>query len=296
MNAKRKRKGYRWLGFLILGIALLSIITAYLMKPKNAAYESINAKAGDISTFYSFSGNVESKNRQTIVSEKMMQISEIKVNEGDKVGDGSVLIKSTTGEEIKAKIAGEIVNIAVEEKAQVLAGTKLLEVVDYDNLEIKVKVDEYDISALAIGKEAEISIGAINKELQGKISNISREGQIVNGVTYFTATIDLAKDADLKIGMSAEVKLMSKQVTGVVTLPMSVIQFDENNSPYVLKKDEKGAPVRNPITVGINDGTTAEIASGVQSGETVLYTKASATNMFTDGPNRREINGGSNNG
>jgi Na+-transporting NADH:ubiquinone oxidoreductase subunit NqrF len=34
---------------------------------------------------YSFSGNVETKNRQTVVSEKMMQISDIKVKEGDKV-------------------------------------------------------------------------------------------------------------------------------------------------------------------------------------------------------------------
>lgn len=291
---KKKRKSYRWIGLLILGIALLSIITAYLMKPKDAAYESISAKVGDIKTYYSFSGNVESKNRQTVTSEKMLQISEIKVKEGDKVGVGSVLIKSTAGDEIKAKIAGEVVNIAVEEKAQLIAGTKLLEVVDYDNLEIKVKVDEYDISALEIGKEAVVSIDAIDKELNGKISKISREGQIVNGVTYFIATIELAKDANLKIGMSAEVKLMSKEVTGVVTLPMSVIQFDENNSPYILKKDEKGAPVRNLITVGINDGTNVEVTSGVQGGESVFYTKASATNMFTDGPNRG--NGGSSNG
>ena len=68
---------------------------------------------------------------------------------------------------------------------------------------------------------------------------MSKEGQIVNGVTFFTATIDLEKDDSVKIGMSAEVKLVNSNATGVVTLPMKAIQFDDNNSPYVLKKVKK---------------------------------------------------------
>jgi len=114
-----------------------------------------------------------------------MQVSEIRVKEGDQIKEGAVLIKTTAGDEIKSKINGEIVNINVEENAQVMAGTKLLEIVDYDNLEIQVKVDEYDVGALAKGKDTTVKIGALNKEFQGKVSRLSKEGQIMNGVNIF---------------------------------------------------------------------------------------------------------------
>jgi len=277
MSAKRKSKTKKWITIGIIAIAVIGIAVALFMQPTKTSYESATAKIGDITTYNSFSGNVDTKNRQTVMSEKVMQVSSLKVKEGDTVKVGDVLLKTTTGDEIKSKIDGEISNVNVEENATVMAGVKLLEIVDYNNLEINVKVDEYDIATLAKGKETTVKIGAINKEIKGTISSISKEGQIVNGVTFFTANIDLAKDASLKIGMSAEAKLISNTVKGVVTLPMKVIQFDENNQPYVLKQGEKNAPVKTEITTGINDGTTVEVKSGVSSGEAILYTTAAKT-------------------
>ena len=299
MSAKRRPKAKKWIPLGIIAIIVVGVAASFLTRPASTSYESVVAKIVDITTYNSFSGNVETKNRQTVTSEKVMQVSEIKVKEGDLVNEGAVLIKTTSGDEIKSKISGEIVNIMVEENAQVMAGIKLLEVVDYNNLEIKVKVDEYDIAAVEKGKETTVKIGAINKEIKGTISSMSKEGQIMNGVTFFTATIDLGKDESLKIGMSAEVKLISNKVTGVVTLPMTVIQFDASNKPYVLKKDEKGAGVKTEITTGINDGTTVEVKSGVLSGETILYTKATATQGmgFPRGrANSDGVSGGNNNG
>ena len=287
MSAKNKSKKVKWIVISILTIAVVGIGATLLLRPTPTAYESAEAKIGDITTYYSFSGNVETKNRQTVVSEKVMQVSELKVQEGDTVKDGDVLLKTTAGDQLKSKIDGEVANIAVAENVQIMAGTKLLEIVDYNNLEVAVKVDEYDITALEKDKEATVKIGALNKEIKGKISSMSKEGQIVNGVTYFTATIDLEKDDSLRIGMTAEVKLISNQATGVVTLPMTALQFDDNNKPYVLKKDAKGAAVKTQITTSINDGTTVEVKSGVLKGETILYTKAK-----TEAPGGMGLRGG----
>lgn len=273
---KKRKSIMKWIVTGLIVVAAGVALTFYL-KPAPSPYESVVAQTGDITTYHSFSGNVETKDRQTVTSEKIMQISEIKVKEGDHVEADTVLIKTTAGEEIKSKISGEISNINVEENAQVMSGTKLLEVVNYDNLEIQVKVDEYDIAALEKGKEASIKIGAINKEIKGNISSISKEGQITNGVTFFTATIDLEKDESVRIGMSAEVKIISNKVSGVVTLPMTAIQFDENNKPYILKKGENDTVVKTEITTGINDGITVEVTSGIASGETILYKKSSET-------------------
>jgi HlyD family secretion protein len=294
MSARRKSK--KWIVVSIIVIILIGVVGRVIMRPARTSYESVDSKIGNITTYYSFSGNVETKNRQTIMSEKVMQIYEIEVKEADTVNEDDVLIKTTAGDEIKSKINGQVANVGVSVNAQVMAGAKLLEIVDYNNLKVNVKVDEYDISALKEGREATVKISAINKEIKGAISSISKEGQIMNGVTYFNATIDLEKDDDIKIGMSAEVKLISNEATNIVILPMTAIQFDDNNKPYVLKKDEKGAAVKTEITTGINDGTMVEVKNGILNGETILYTKVKATTTggmgFSKGRSSTNSSGG----
>jgi HlyD family secretion protein len=260
---------------------VVGIGIALLLRPAQTHYESEAAVINDITTYYSFSGNIETKNRQTIMSEKIMQISEIEIEEGDLVEEGDVLLKTTTGDKIKANVSGEIVNLNVDENAQVMAGIKLLEIVDYKDLEIKVKVDEYDLSAIDIGKKASVNIGAIDKEITGEISSMSKEGQVLNGVTFFNATIDLEPDNRLRVGMSAEAKLINTQAVDVVTLPMKVIQFDSSNKPFVFQKAEDGVIRETPITTGINDGTIVEVKSGLSKGDTILYPSAVATTDTT---------------
>lgn len=251
--------------------AITLAVSWYFMRPATASYKSVKAWTGSIATYYSFSGNVAAKNRQSIFTENLIQISEILVKEGDTVKEGDVLIRTADGEEIASEINGEIVHIDVQENEQLMPGKKFLDIVDYHNLEVLFKVDEYDIGALEKGKEATVEIGAAERETKGVISSISREGQIVNGVTFFTATVDIDHDEKIRIGMSAEVKLLSQQVNDVVILPMNVIHFDEQNLPYVLKTGERNVVVQERITTGIHDGTFVEIKSGVLNGENVLH-------------------------
>lgn len=297
MRNKKRSKIKKWISISVLIIVVVGIGVVLLMRPTPTIYESVIAESGDITTYYSFSGNIATKNRQTIISEKVMQISEIEIAEGDSVEEGDVLMKSTTDDEIVAKISGEIVNLNVEENAQVMTGIKLLEIVDYSDLEISVKVDEYDISAIEVGKETSVTIGAIDKELTGTISNISKEGQVLNGITFFVATIDLEPDDSLRVGMSAEVKLISDQANGVVTLPMTAIQFDDNNNPYVLKKDANDIIINTEITTGINDSSTVEVTSGITKGEDIFYPSTTATAggfAFGGGRNTADNGGGDN--
>lgn len=274
---KRKSKTRNRIVVSLLAITGIAIVSFILLRPKAALYDSVTAKIGDMKTYYFFSGNVETKNRQTVMSDKIMQISEILVEEGNIVMADDVLMKTTAGVKIKSKIDGEVAHISVEENAQVMSGTKLLEIVDYINLEVNIKIDEYDISALEMGKELTVNIGAVDKVIKGTITSLSKEGQVINGISYFTATIDLEKDESVKIGMTVDLTLLSNEAIGVVTLPMSVISFDDNNDPYVLKQDKNGQAIKTVITTGINDGTIVEVKSGVSSGDIILYTNASTT-------------------
>lgn len=279
MNTKRKSKTKKRI-FTLLAVIIVIAGAAFVMPrllPKTAAYESVEAKNGDIKTYYSFSGNVEAKNRQSVIAEKVMQISEINVKEGEQVKKEDVLFTTTTGDEITAKIDGEVSRIDIEENEQVMAGIVLMEIVDYKNLQVNIKLDEYSIPALEVGKDATVYMNAIDKEIKGSINSISKEGQVVNGVTYFTAVIDLDKNKAIKVGMSAEVKFLSESVSNVVTIPMYAVQFDDDNKPFVYLKDENDKYIKTDIKTGINDGTSVEVESGVKSKEVIYYKKVTAS-------------------
>jgi len=297
MGIKKKLKLVKWITTGIIAAAITGYIAYKAMRPSVIAYKSVKAQIGDITTYYSFSGNVVSKNRQKVIAEKLMQIDKIHVRKGDIVEEGSLLATTAGGIELKSKIKGEIVNIHAEENVPLTAGMEIMDIVDFDNLEVVFKVDEYDIAQLEVGKTATVKIGAINKELTGIINNISKEGQIMNGVTFFTASIEIDKEEGIRTGMSAEVLLLSDNVRGAVLLPMNVIQFDERNNPYVLKLDEKKSVVKAEIVAGITDGTSVEIKRGVLPGESVFYKRNIALEdiLFPEGgKNARVYIGGGN--
>lgn len=271
MLKKKKSSVVKWMILTLILIIAASSIYIFYVNRNTSNYEEAEAKIGNIVTYYSFSGNIEAKNHESVISEKLMQISEIKVQNGDAVEAGDELIISSTEDVITAKISGEVQGLNIEENATVMAGIKLLDIIDYNNLQVSVKVDEYDLPAIDIGKETTVKINALDKEITGTISDISKTGTTSNGVTFFIATIDLRRNSELKIGMTVEAKLLNSEANDVVILPMAVIQFNDDNTAYVLKEGEDGQPEKVDITTGINDGNNVEIVSGVANGEKVLY-------------------------
>lgn len=271
MEIKKKAKRKTWIIVGIIAVTITAAISLRVFRPSASTYKSVKAWTGDIATYYSFSGNVSSKNRQTLISDKIMQVSKISVKKGDQIEKGDTLIVTTAGEKLVSKINGEVVNIHVGENQQVTPGMQLIDIIDFNSLEVIFKVDEYDVGALKPGMQADVKIGAAGMKVEGKIAEISREGQIVNGVTFYMASIDIAEDDRIRIGMSAEVRLLSNEARNIVILPMDVIQFDDRNLPYVLKNGEKNETVQKRITTGINDGTYVEVKSGIASGEEILY-------------------------
>lgn len=126
MSTKQKKKGKKKvIIWSILGLVILGVLCAPFLMPRGlSGYAEETVKSSDITTYYSFSGVVESKNRQNVMSEKVMQVDEIKVMEGDKVKKDDVLLKTSQGDEVKASIDGEVSKIYIEENAQVMSGMK----------------------------------------------------------------------------------------------------------------------------------------------------------------------------
>ena len=121
--AKVKKKSKKGLIMVIVAaVVVVGLIVVPRLTNKTSIYTEITAKKDSINTYYTFSGNVESKNTQNVMAEKIMQISEVKVLEGNKVAKDAVIFKTSQGDEIKAKTSGTVSKIYVEVDESVMAG------------------------------------------------------------------------------------------------------------------------------------------------------------------------------
>lgn len=294
---KTKKKSKKWLGVsLIIILVAVVAIGGNSLKGKAIQYDEMSPETKDLSTYYTFSGNIEAKNRETGIADEMMQIEEIKVTEGQEVAAGDVLMVTTADKEITAETSGEIVKLYIEENAQVMSGMKLFDIVDYKNLQTSVKVDEYDLSAIKTGDTMEVNVQALNKKISGTVNKISKEAMTANGVSFFIATIDLQQDDALRVGMTIEAIKLNQQALGVLTVPMDLILFREDVQPYVLTKDAEGKSIEKDIQVGINDGIDVEVTSGLSATDILLAQKTNANGSFQALRNSNNQGNGTNSG
>ena len=166
----------------------------------------------------------------------------------------------------------------MEKDAQISPGTKIMEIVNYNTLELKVNVDEYDLKSIKEGTEVEITINALDKIVNGEVIDIAKQGEYINGITLFETTISIETSEDIRVGMSAEARVLNEESKATAILPMSAIKFKEDNTPYVQIKIEEKVEDKE-IEIGITDGVNVEIKSGLKIGDKVFIPRSIQNNF-----------------
>lgn len=170
---------------------------------------------------------------------------------------------------IKAEVSGEITEIHVTEGESVTVGTPIMDLIDYDTLEVTIRIDEYDLNSIEEGKEALVYIPALDREVKGTITKIAREATVANGVSYFAATVTLNEGTDMRIGLTVEVKILSAYAPEATSVSVKAVQYNAENQPFVYIKSGGGMTER-AVTLGASNGTYIEITEGLAPGEVVM--------------------------
>lgn len=171
---------------------------------------------------------------------------------------------------IKASMDGVITSLRVKEGSMVTAGMDVAEISDFSKLKIAIKIDEYDILGVEPGKDVDIYIDALEKNYAGKITKISKTATNSGGVSYFEAEVEFEADELVRSGMTVEVKLISREAYGVVSVSMDALRYEKDNTAYVLVRNAEGKEEKKYVTVGITDGNYVEIKEGLSKGDIVL--------------------------
>ena len=268
---KKKRKWIKWV--ILAAIVLLVAMWLILVNrtSESVAYSQMTAQQGDLTTYFNFDGTVRAKRSQTIAAQAADTVKTVYVAQNAQVKKDDRLYKTESGLTVRAGIDGEVTGLYVHEGDVIAAGEKTAEIMDLDDLEVRLSVDEYDVAAMIPGTPIDVTVLALDRSFSGTVTSLDKNGTASGDLSYYTAYADLEDAEGVYPGMQVSAKVLRSQALGATILKTDAIQFDEYNKPYVLMAGADGKDtVRVPVGVGVSDGVYCEITEGLKPGDTVL--------------------------
>jgi HlyD family secretion protein len=274
MKTDSRRRGRGPLIFAIVTLVLVLALGTLAIRVRRArlavSYESHAVTLDTISRTVSGTGRVIATEREILFSPGGGQIVELNAEIGAPVAEGDLLVRTAQGGRVEAPFSGEVTALFVKENEWVNPGVRLLEITNYDSLEISANVDELDVAKISEGRTARIYINALPDDVrQGSITAIAREGVLSGGIMTYAVRVSISDMSRLLIGMSAEVKVEVERAENVLTVPVKSIYYREN-SPYVLLRIAEGENREQQVELGLSDGVRVEVKIGLSAGDVVL--------------------------
>ena len=220
----RKRRIIKRIIWLIVILAILGGI-GYLVYNKLRAdykvtYDPYTATTGSISNSLSFTGSMQLINSATYTASAETKVREIYVSVGDKVKNGTKLMRLSDGTTIEAEFDGTVSAINVARGDEVKAEDTLITVADFDKMKISVRVGESNISSVSVGQDCKVTVSSAGANFDAKIDEINYAEYTGNNVAYYTATVyvDTSATENIWPGMQATVTVTLEEAQDVTML------------------------------------------------------------------------------
>ena len=183
------------------------------------------------------------------------------------------------GYEVRAPLAGTVVEVAAVDGAHVEAGQVLLHVVDDREVWLQAHVFEADLARVREVDDAWFTVegSAAPIEVAGRPGRFLLHGMMVDPVSRtvpITFTLNNAAEGllggtALRIGQAARVHLALGPPVRGLAIPASAI-VEEAGLPVAYVQVEGEAFERRPLTLGVRDRDQVQVLTGVALGERVV--------------------------
>lgn len=141
-------------------------------------------------------------------------------------------------------------------------------------MSVSVSIDETDILSLSVGQEVDVSVSSMGDDTYaGTITAIDKTGASSNGVTQYTATVQLEKVEGMLAGMSASASITIESVDNALIIPLDALRQTSSTAYVYTSYDESTGELGGMVEVqtGISNSSYVEIVSGLSEGDTVYY-------------------------
>ena len=175
---------------------------------------------------------------------------------------------------ITAPFAGEVTNTFVKEGDMANPGMPLVSVEGASRMQVTAMVSESDITHIKNGMLVNITIKSINKEVTGKVIEVSGSAKNTGG-QYLVKVVLNTNDKTILSGMFVNVQfpvantVKSATTTDKVLVPVSVlVKQGQLTGIYTVGSDNKA--ILRWIRTGKNYGDQVEVLSGLTANESYI--------------------------
>lgn len=143
-----------------------------------------------------------------------------------------------------------------------------------DKMLMTVSIDESDILALSTDQEATVSIESLGDDTYvGTVTDIDKTGSSSDGVTTYSATIEVERVDGMLEGMSATAVITIEGKENALLVPEAAVNKTSSTAYVYTSYDESTGEFGDmvEVTIGISNGTYIEITEGLSEGDTVYY-------------------------
>ena len=157
-------------------------------------------------------------------------------------------------------------------------GGYLLSIADLGGVSVVGGIDEVDVAKVKPGQRVRIGGDAFpDLVFEGRIARVSPQSRAKAGarVPMFdvTAAIDRLSDehlAQLRLGMSANVTVVTRDEPAALLVPVAAVRGGAGNYRVRVKDKDSGAPRDVPVEVGQTTVHEVEITGGLKPGDEVI--------------------------
>lgn len=174
---------------------------------------------------------------------------------------------------LRSPVDGQVGQLFIAERANVAQGAQLLTVIDLSALEVQMQVAESFARELAVGMPGEISGGG--RSWRGLISTVSPE--VVNNEVAARLRFDGATPDQLRQNQRLSVRVLLDRREKVLTVARGSF-VDEGGGRFVYVMNADGQAEKRPVRLGAQSLSKVEVLEGLQPGERVIVSGASAFN------------------
>ena len=181
----------------------------------------------------------------------------------------SIAAKRLADTKLYAPFAGIVTAKEIEKGAIASSGIMAFTIVKTDLVYAKISVSESEISKLAIGTGATVTIPAINDTRNGKISIINPQADA--STRSFEVKVRLANaNGKLLPGMLANINISTDHKREVLTVPADAVVRDPEEFTYVFIVDDKNRAIKKRIVINGLSMNEIIVSEGLHIGDRVI--------------------------
>lgn len=154
--------------------------------------------------------------------------------------------------ELNAKVGATVTGGMIMGESDTSGGKQCMQIADLSKMKVTVQVGEKDIAKIAVGQSANVTYPAfpdiVSQGTVTAIASVANSDSSSGSGGSVTFNVDIlieAPDSRLKLGMTAEVSVVTEKLDDVVMVPTMALMTEDGEHYYVnLATDSEGKKTR----------------------------------------------------